>query len=187
MSFAFRESLRVVAASEGGDVDHPSDPGGMTRWGVTQRTFDRWLGAQRRPLRPVSAMTVEEAGRIYHDNFWTAGFCDRLPFPASLAHFDALVQHGPGARSATGQRGANHLLQAALGVTEDGMIGPRTLAAVAAANPDELAHLLMFHRSLHYWRLSLARPDLWTAFGRGWLNRMTHLHGAVRGFMPTKV
>jgi lysozyme family protein len=184
-SFAFRESLRVIAASEGGDVNHPADPGMATRWGVTERTLNRWLQNQRRPLRPISTMTAEEAGRIYFENFWVAGFCDRLPFPASLAHFDAMVQHGPGARSMSGQRGANHILQASLGVVEDGIVGPRTLAAAQAMDPAELAHRLLFRRALHYWALSLSRPDLWTHFGRGWRNRMDHLHSAVMNFLAS--
>ena len=31
------------SAKEGGYVDHPSDKGGPTRWGITQTTARAWL------------------------------------------------------------------------------------------------------------------------------------------------
>ena len=40
----FAACLRLVLSHEGGFVDHPKDPGGVTNLGVTQRTWEDWIG-----------------------------------------------------------------------------------------------------------------------------------------------
>jgi lysozyme family protein len=181
----FLYSLQVVATSEGGDVDHPDDPGGRTRWGVTQATYHAWLRTQGADLRPVDELTPREAGQIYRDRYWIRGRCEDLPWPAGLSHFDALVQHGPGGRGAGGAVGATHLLQRALGEADDGIWGPRTSEAVLAADPGLTEHLL-WERQLHYWRILDNRPSLRT-FSAGWRNRVVHLRAEALRELPTRI
>ena len=38
----FDEAFHKLLGHEGGFVDHPSDPGGATRWGVTERVARQW-------------------------------------------------------------------------------------------------------------------------------------------------
>ena len=44
MSNKFSEALKVILHHEGGYVNHPKDPGGMTNMGVTKRVYEEWVG-----------------------------------------------------------------------------------------------------------------------------------------------
>jgi len=39
-------AFKMMLASEGGYVNHPSDPGGMTNLGVTKRVWEEWVGRE---------------------------------------------------------------------------------------------------------------------------------------------
>jgi lysozyme family protein len=181
----FLEALRIVARWEGGDSDHPSDPGGRTRWGITHRTWAAWLRSKGEPQRDLATMNPEDAAQIYRERYWEYGRCPELPFPASLGQFDAMVQHGPGGRGLRGAVGAMQLLQRALGVEDDGIIGPRTRAALQESDAGLAEHLL-WERAMHYWRILDNRPQL-RVFSNGWRNRVVHLREQVLMFMPARV
>lgn len=179
---SFRYALHAVAESEGGDSDHPSDPGGKTRWGVTQRTYHAWLRSKGMPLQDVETMDAYAAAMIYWERYWVQGECGLLIRPLAIAHFDAMVQHGPGGRGTGGAVGATHLLQRALEVKDDGIIGPKTRSAMRNAKGSR-AYDLLLERLLHYWRILDNRPDL-RVFSRGWRNRMKHLRAEVVPHLP---
>ncbi len=40
----FKECLALVLKSEGGYVNNPQDPGGMTNLGVTKRVWEEYTG-----------------------------------------------------------------------------------------------------------------------------------------------
>lgn len=164
----FPEALAFVLKREGGYSNHAADRGGPTDCGVTQETFDRWLELKGQPQRPVKGITNDEVLEVYHDLYWIAGKCDDMPWPVSLAHFDAWVQHNP--------RVAAAMLQRAAGVKDDGVIGPKTLAAVAAAAPAEIVNRMLWERIRLYQIIS--KGDQLT-FLRGWLDRVLHLRAAV--------
>jgi lysozyme family protein len=81
----FDRALPIVLRFEGGYVDHPSDPGGETKFGISKRSY---------PHLDIKALTKEQAGDIYHRDYWTPLKCDALPWPLNLFHFDAGVNHG---------------------------------------------------------------------------------------------
>lgn len=153
----FARCLTFVLRHEGGFVDHPRDPGGATNFGITLAT----LAAHREAAvtaEEVRALTREEAAEIYRARFWTPLRGAELPPGLDLMVFDFGVNAGPG-RSA-------RLLQRAAGVTADGSIGPITLGAVRAAQPEVLIAALAEARGAHY--RALPHAD---AFGRGWARR----------------
>lgn len=80
----------------------------------------------------------------------------------ALIVFDAAVNNGVGQ--------AARWLQAALGVTVDGVIGPATRAALAKANAEEV--LTELHASRIY---MMAGLNTWKTFGRGWSRRLARL------------
>ena len=44
MNANFDKCLEMLLEHEGGFVNHPRDPGGITNLGVTKLTYERWLG-----------------------------------------------------------------------------------------------------------------------------------------------
>jgi len=158
MAFAFHV--------EGGHAHHPLDRGGETHYGITQSTYALWRAAQKLPQQPVKLITRDEAESIYRDFYWIAGNCDELPAPVDMVHFDACVNHGVGK--------AARMLQSVAAVMPDGDIGPVTLAAVRAADPDLLARRYVERRRKFYGEIVAAIPSQ-AVFQRGWLNRMDAL------------
>ena len=123
----FSACLRHVLAMEGGFVNDPADHGGATNWGITADTLAHWRGravteAEVRALQPA------EARAICHANYWNTVRGAELPSGVDLVVFDISVNSGP--------HRAVWMLQEVVGVAVDGLIGPVTLRAVAAAAPE---------------------------------------------------
>lgn len=156
MESNWKPSLRAVLASEGGNDDDPTDHGGRTSRGITQREYDAWRRERKEPTLDVWRAPQSDIETIYHDEYWMPT-CDLLPLGMDYMFFDMSVNAGP-TRAAL-------LLQRALVVTPDGRIGPLTREAIAKANPEMLIASYtnvkeQFYRGLH-------QPK----FLRGWLNR----------------
>ncbi len=166
MEANFSVALAHVLEFEGGYSDHPSDPGGATNRGVTMAVLAEWRG---RPVTKaeVRALTAEEAADIYRARYWLATVCDALPDGLDLAVFDCAVNQGVGR--------AARLLQAAAKVTVDGKIGPKTLAAVAKADPQMLLTEFMARRMNAYGQLR----QLFKVFGLGWSRRLMATHAVA--------
>lgn len=153
----FDHCLAEVLRLEGGYVDDPRDAGGETKFGVTRAALSAALG---RPAGAdeVADLTPEAAAGIYERLYWSVMRCADLPAGVDLLAFDMAVNMGLGA--------AARLLQAALGVAADGVVGPRTIAAAASAPAAEVIRDASDLRRQRY--RSLAG---FAAFGRGWLRR----------------
>lgn len=150
---AFEQLLR----HEGGFSDHPDDPGGATRFGVTEAVA-REVG-YRGDMRELP---LELAKRIYLERYWKPVRADELPPGVRYALFDAAVNSGP--------RQAVKWLQRAAGVPDDGVLGPKTLAAAHALNADALRSKILAQRL----KLMVSLPT-WPSFGRGWARRIADL------------
>lgn len=115
---------KVTLPSEGGLVDDPHDPGGLTNRGLTMADMRRHsVTATPDDLR---ALTVAEAMDIYLVLYWYPVRGGQLPAPISCMVFDHGVNAGIGDSA--------RLLQKAANVTVDGWIGPETLYAVNNRN-----------------------------------------------------
>ena len=158
MEANFFKSLEMVLKHEGGFVDHPEDPGGATNKGITHKTYSDFLG---RPLEDVSELKNipdEHVQQIYKDGYWNRVKADQLSSGVDFCIFDWAVNSGPG-------RAAKALQKAVL-VTQDGAIGPMTLAAVEEELPEEIIEKITKEREEFY--RSLRTFD---TFGKGWLRR----------------
>lgn len=146
----FDEIINRVLAHEGGYVNDPRDPGGETQWGISKRSY---------PHLNIRALTRLDAVEIYRRDFWNRVQGDKLPRAFAFQALDAAVNHGIG--------NAVRWLQRAAGVADDGVIGPKTMAAVAAQGAADLVLLFNAERLEFY-----AKLDTFDAFGRGWTRRV---------------
>ena len=174
MSSDFQRALAFVLKAEGGYTNHPSDRGGPTNKGILQREYDQYRRDNGLPSADVRDILNAEVEDIYLHDYWLAGRCDRMPWPVSLAHFDACVN--------TGVAQAAKFLQRTVGTRDDGVIGPLTLAALASAleheSPGALATRLARQRIPFYRALVKRDPDQ-RVFLSGWLNRVNKVEQIV--------
>lgn len=157
----FEQCLALVLKHEGGFVNHPKDPGGMTNLGVTKKVWEEWVG---HPVDEAAmrALGPSDVAPLYKKNYWDKIKGDQLPIGVDYACFDLAVNSGVGRAAKT--------LQQAVGVSADGVIGPATLDAVEAANPRDLATeicdiRLKFLQSL----------PIFATFGKGWTRRVSEV------------
>lgn len=165
MTNRFDACLPLILKHEGGYVDHPKDPGGATNLGVTLATLSEWLGRTATKAE-VKALTRETVAPIYRKNYWDACQCDKLPAGVDYMVFDLAVNSGP-AR-------ARRYLQGAVGATEDGAIGPKTLERVSRVHPDNIIRAMSKRRESFYRSL-----DTFPTFGKGWLRRLAEVTKAA--------
>ena len=157
MNRNFDKCMTMLLAHEGGYVNHPSDPGGMTNLGITKRTYDEYHGTDidEEGMRGLSQVDVEP---IYRRNYWDRCKCPDLPSGVDWCVFDLAVNSGTGR--------AAKLLQRAVGAKEDGIIGPLTLIKVNGDDHHNIINRIAVYREQHYRSLST-----FETFGRGWLRR----------------
>ena len=157
----YAESLAEVLKHEGGFVNHVKDPGGMTNLGVTKATWEEWVG---HPVdeKAMRALKPADVATMYKRKFWDKIAGDELPIGIDYCVFDAAVNSGPGR--------ASKWLQGVVGVDMDGLIGPKTLAAVKAFNQRQ------FISDYCKRRLSFMQDlPTWATFGKGWTKRVTEV------------
>lgn len=154
----FTEALEHVLKHEGGFVNHPSDPGGMTNLGVTRAVWEEWIGRESSE-KEMRSLTPEMVAPLYKRKYWDRVKADDLPSGLNYCVFDASVNSGTG-RSAK-------WLQECVGAVADGAIGPNTLAKVRAHDADALVNAYCDLR-LNFLK-SLKTFD---TFGKGWSRRV---------------
>jgi len=91
---SFDTALTFVLAREGGYTNDPTDPGGATNQGITQRVYDAWQDAHGLLHQDVRDIPLETVKGIYLQQYWTAAGCDALPDGPALAVFDTAVNVG---------------------------------------------------------------------------------------------
>ena len=153
----FDECFAALLAHEGDYANLENDPGGKTRYGVTE-TVARGAGY----TGDMRDLPIGLAKTIYRWLYWDAVRGEELPDGIRYFVFDAAA--------ASGVRQSILWLQRALGVAADGILGPVTLAAAHAANPDKLKARLLSQR-LRF----MAGLSNWPSFSRGWSRRVADL------------
>jgi len=156
MTNNFKECLELLLKSEGGWVNHPKDPGGETNLGVTKRVWEEWVG---HPVESLKKLTKEDVAPLYEQKYWRPCYCEVLPRGLDFVVFSMGVNAGPG-RSVK-------LLQSAIGILPDGIIGPRTRALISSSNGADIVAKFSEVRREYYKSLKT-----FPIFGRGWLARV---------------
>lgn len=146
----FDQAFSVLMQHEGGLVDDPNDPGGLTKFGISHRAY---------PALDIRNLTLDQAAAIYRADYWGPSGCEAVPDALRMDLFDMAVN--------SGVRTAAKCLQRAVGETEDGAIGPETLQAIQSMPVARL--LARFNGE----RLDfLASLPAWENFSKGWARRI---------------
>lgn len=138
--------ISVVMALEGGYVNDPHDPGGETKFGISKASY---------PNVDIANLTPAQAQFYYQRDYWNAINGDKLPTPLDLYVFDAAVNQGVAK--------AVMMLQKIAGVSQDGRLGPQTIAAATGVQ----AKRYLAERAYHY-----AQNSNWSFYYGGWMDRL---------------
>jgi lysozyme family protein len=129
----------------------PDDPGGTTKWGISQRAF---------PAVDIGNLTEAHAKQLFLSHYWTPIRGDEWPPMVAVALADSAFNQGV--------KTAITLLQEAVKANPDGLIGPATLAEVRRRAPDVVVNEFLSRRALRY-------ADGKAKYRRGWFLRLFKL------------
>lgn len=158
----FESCLEHVLKHEGGFVNHPKDPGGMTNLGVTKKVYEEWV--QREVDEDeMRGLTPEDVAPLYKSQYWDRVKGDQLPSGLDFCVFDWAVNSGTGR--------AAKKLQSLIGTTADGGIGPNTLRRLDEyiEESGSVANVIrQYTETRQSFYESLSTFD---TFGKGWTRR----------------
>jgi len=90
---AFQEALGFTLKWEvgshwqtGGYVNHPADPGGETKYGISKAEY---------PDLDIAGLTLQQAAAIYLKDYWHFYACGDHESPMNVCLFDSYVLHSP--------------------------------------------------------------------------------------------
>ncbi|WP_105132360.1 glycoside hydrolase family 108 protein [Burkholderia sp. BE12] len=151
---SFDDAFEALMGNEGGYSNNPADPGGETMWGITARVAraSGYLGPMNQ-LPRETAKTI--AKKLYWDPLHLDSFDPRIAFQIFDAHYN-----GDGGHYVIWMQGS-------AGIPVDGLMGPKTIAAIQATPPWRF--LLRWNSLRLQYYTSLQR---WLDFGRGWARRI---------------
>lgn len=162
MESNFKKALPKFLAHEGGFVNHPSDPGGATNMGVTIANYRRYV-KRGGTVADLKNITKEQVATVFKRHYWDKVKADDLPSGVDYCVADFAINSGP-------SRAAKYL-QKAVGAAQDGVIGPKTLAAVSDADPRKVINTVCDERLAFMKRIK--GGQLWKTFGKGWSRRVS--------------
>jgi len=155
----FLLAIPGVLDFEGGFVDDPDDPGGRTKYGISQRAY---------PDEDIACLTEPRALEIYLNDYWLPLLLDDIEDqPTANYIFDMAVNHGRRRAVRIAQQAANVL---GAGLEADGRMGPLTLDAINDVNLEQYLEEL-FHVRVDFYEDIVRRRPSSRKFLRGWLRR----------------
>jgi lysozyme family protein len=162
---SYDEALRRLLAHEGGYSNHPSDPGGPTKWGITIADYRKYVNPHATEA-DIRTMPLASAQRIYRERYWNAMRCDELPAGVDYCLFDYAVNSGTGR--------APKVLQRCLGGAVSGRFDDTTMRAARKAEPRKLINAVCDER-LRF----LQSLRIWPVFGAGWGRRVREVRAVA--------
>ena len=166
----FEKAIEDLLGVEGGYVNHPTDRGGPTNWGITLGVLSEWRGKKVTAL-DVKNMPRSEAIEIYKAKYWDSINLDKIKSSliAELV-FDQSVNRGPLTAAKNLQESYNNISKVKIAV--DGKIGPLSVSAINNAKVFDLAIAFFKDAQLDYATI-VQKNRTQADFIRGWTNR-TH-------------
>ena len=174
MTYFSEKILPITLKHEGGKVNHPSDPGGKTNMGITQRTYNAYRKKKNQSPKDVYSITKKEVAAIYKTEYWDAVNGRQLLTGLDLSVFDAGVNSGPSR--------AIKWLQQTIRVPIDGKIGPITMDGVLSIT-DRVPVIVKYNKT----RMGfLQRLRHWEVFKKGWTRRVADIEAKSVGLVSNE-
>jgi lysozyme family protein len=152
---SFSSVIEMVLHHEGGYVNHPSDPGGETKYGISKRAY---------PEIDIVSLTEEDAGEIYFKDYWSKIKGDDLPPAVACVVMDYSVNSGISRASKALQRACGN-------EAGDGIIGPHTLASVWTT-VKEKGEEYVVNEVTRIRQEFIRGLSIYETFGKGWERRI---------------
>lgn len=151
----FDEAFLIIIGHEGGCVNDPNDRGGETKYGISKVRY---------PNEDIPNLSLDRAKFLFKRDFWDTCRCGEMVWPISLLVFDAAIN--------SGEEYGRKLLQRALGVLPDGVLGPISMRVLKerSLGPWALAAELLSLR-MH----DMTKFGTWQPHGLGWTRRILKL------------
>lgn len=158
--------IPIILRWEGGFANDPLDQGGATFRGVTiatYRDYRKRRGYASTSVDDLKAMTSLEWQDIFKSLYWDRWRADSIDNQALANILVDWVW-------ASGSNGIR-IPQRMLGVTPDGIVGPRTIDALNAQKPAEFFHEIKAAR-IQFVEDIVRRKPPQARFIKGWKNRI---------------
>lgn len=154
----------ALKAWEGGFANDPDDAGGATNMGVTLATFRMYYGEER-TVADLIRMTEQQWRNIMKGGFWDKCWGDMIRNQSVAESIvDWCINSGTGMLKK---------VQGMVGTKADGVMGPKTLAAINAADPRKLHYRIKSARLEHLSSIAMKSSNI--KFYDGWINRAAAL------------
>lgn len=167
----FEKAIRKTLKWEGGYSNVHNDRGGESYAGISRKNWPNWAGwaiiDKAKPLKQGQFIKNKRLDGLvevfYYENFWKRTRGDQIQ-SQEIANFlfDWLVNSGYHSVKA---------LQRLVGVTDDGVMGPQTVAAVNSSDPMDLFSRYKAAR-LKFLKDIITRDSSQQANWDGWKNRV---------------
>ena len=158
----FNKVFDRVIGHEGGFQADPQDRGNWTSGVIGNGELKGTkfgLAAMTYPHLDIKNLTVQAAKAIYFEDWWLELNMDKYPPALAYQMFDASINHGSGR--------AIQFLQRAVGTKDDGILGPKTMAAMSKIQNDDLLLLFIAERLQYF-----TEVNTWKTYCTGWTRRM---------------
>ena len=160
----FDRAFTALIGNEGSYTSDPKDRGNWTSGKVgvgTLKGTKYGISAMTYPSVDIKNLTLDNAKKIYFNDFWLKAHCHELPNSIRFDVFDMAVNSGVGITIKT--------LQKAIGADADGIIGSQTKKLLEFYDQERLDKRLSAQRLLY-----ICDIGTFPTYGKGWVRRVAN-------------
>jgi lysozyme family protein len=177
----YLDAIKKVLEHEGGYVNNPLDSGKRTNRGVTQATYEKFIGRKLsgtdvdapkgQPMGEAETvmrnLSEGNAIQIYKTMYWDAIQGDKIKqYAIAAVIFDQAINRGVSAAVKQAQK--------VLGLQADGKVGPVTLATLNGVKDTDFVPKYLAE-SVNAYKAIVANNPTQSVFLKGWLSRVDSL------------